>query len=69
MIHLPQIRVVVWPPGPISMIGLDMGGLGRGGLDMGGLTSHAERSPLKLIPAPHSIDFSRSRVRRSNYAN
>ena len=49
MIYLPQIRVVVWPPGPISMIGLDMGGLGRGGLDMGGLTSHAERSLLKLI--------------------
>ena len=36
-------------PGLISMIGLDMGGLGRGGLDMGGLTSHAERSLLKLI--------------------
>ena len=54
MIYLPQIRVVVWPPGPISMIGLDISGLGRGGLDMGGLdstqlTSHAERSPLKLI--------------------
>ena len=54
--YLPQIWVVVWPPGPISMIGLDMGGLGRGGLDMGGLdsssevlTSHAERSPLQLI--------------------
>ena len=36
MIYLPQIRVVVWPLGPITMIGLDMGGLGRGGLDMGG---------------------------------
>ena len=32
-----QIRVVVWPPGPISMVGLDMCGLGRGGLDMGHL--------------------------------
>ena len=48
--------MVVWPPGPISMIGLDISGLGRGGLDMGGLDSssevltfHAERSPLQLI--------------------
>ena len=49
MIYLPQIRVVVWPLGPITMIGLDMGGLGSGGLDMGGLTSHAERSLLKFI--------------------
>ena len=44
-----QIWVGSGVPGPISMIGLDMGGLGRGGLDMGGLTSHPKRLPLKHI--------------------
>ena len=47
--YLARIWVGSGVPGPISMIGLDMGGLGRGGLDMGGLTSHPKRLPLKHI--------------------